>query len=159
MLWWSGSVADYFKVKILSSRQRTDKCILSTMIMHSLDKPSWQEIQTKPPDFLHGGGGGMRGRLGMKLLNFVFSIQPVLTQGAPSVFIPFWLLYLMSTFCQYNWVWDTILSFTVGLATWSILIVCRSTNRKINLSDLTYDIDGTYVETMHWIGKPTVEKE
>ena len=34
---------------------KSDNCILSTIIMCSLDTPSWQEIQIKPPDVLHRG--------------------------------------------------------------------------------------------------------
>ena len=47
MLWWLGNVADYLKVKLHnnSSRNRSDECILGTIIMRLLSTPLWQEIQ------------------------------------------------------------------------------------------------------------------
>ena len=42
---------------------RSNNCILGTIIIRSLDTPSWQEIQVKPPEVRRRG----RGQLGTRL--------------------------------------------------------------------------------------------
>ena len=54
MLRWLGSLLEGKATQPIEQQaeNRSDNCILGTVIMHSPDTPLWQEIQIKPQDVL-----------------------------------------------------------------------------------------------------------